>query len=134
MIHHRLFQSITTYKSLSSHKYILQLTIKVYPSSSETLIKEIGNSSIVINIKQEREGNKANNELIKYVNTLFPQYDFKIIKGKSSQKKIIESYIPTYDSNSFSEYDSNMSHNDYEVVLRKELEMFLNSIYQRMNI
>jgi hypothetical protein len=78
----------------------IYLSIKVFPSSSETKIKEIKSSEInnqeveliLINIKAPADKNKANQELIRFLAQEFDtsKESVIIISGKTDRLKLVK--------------------------------------------
>ena len=65
------------------------INLKVRPNSGRQEIKKISDKDYLIYLRSIPENNKANIELIKLLRKYFNK-DVKIIKGKSSMKKIVE--------------------------------------------
>lgn len=66
------------------------LQIKVHPSSRPQRLIKISEGNYEAHLKSAPEGNKANEELIKLFKKEFKATEVKIIRGKTSKKKVIE--------------------------------------------
>jgi uncharacterized protein len=68
------------------------IKIKVRPNSDKQETKKINDLEYYVNLKERVEDNKANIELLKLLKRYFNNefQNIKIIKGKTSRKKIIE--------------------------------------------
>ncbi len=94
MIYHSLFKCIginTVSKSLS-------LIVKVIPNSKQTKIQKIEHNHILMNIKEDKENNKANRAVCVFFNELIPHTDFIITKGNKEPKKYLISKININDN------------------------------------
>ncbi len=68
------------------------INIKVIPNSKQNKIEKISEESYRVHLKEKPLKGKANLALIKFLSFYFkiPRNEIEIIKGKTSQKKIVK--------------------------------------------
>ena len=66
------------------------IKIKTKPNSGRCEIIPVSEDEIKVYLKKSPEKNKANEELIKLLKNKYKSKYIKIIKGRSSRKKIVE--------------------------------------------
>ncbi|HOK18274.1 MAG TPA: DUF167 domain-containing protein [Caldisericia bacterium] len=70
----------------------MNLIVKVTPNSKKNSIKEYKDNVLYINISKPPVENKANDELIKFLEDILNIKGIKIISGQKSKNKLL--YIP----------------------------------------
>lgn len=65
------------------------IKVKAKPNSKKTEIRGIENNTINLDVKAPPEGNKANIEILKFIQKLTGK-KARIIKGRTSKQKIIK--------------------------------------------
>ena len=67
----------------------MKINIKVFPNSGREEILKISEGDYKVYLKKPAEDNKANIELLKVLKKHF-EGDVKILKGKTTRKKIVD--------------------------------------------
>lgn len=67
----------------------MKLNIKVFPNSGREEIVQVSENEYKIYLRKPAEDNKANIELVKILTRHFDG-EVKILKGKTSRKKVVE--------------------------------------------
>jgi len=67
----------------------MKINVKVFPKSGEEKVVAEEGSNYLVFLKKEAKNNKANEELKKVLEKHFGS-KVKILKGKSSRKKVVE--------------------------------------------
>jgi len=65
------------------------INIKVKPNSGKKEVEKIDEKNYVVYLKSKPENNRANVELVKLLEKYFKK-QIKILRGKTSSKKIVE--------------------------------------------
>lgn len=65
------------------------INVKVFPNSGREEIVHVSDGEYKIYLKKPAENNKANIELVKILTKHFGE-DVKILKGKTSRRKVVE--------------------------------------------